>query len=226
MTTRGIETIRGSDLWKEASQGTSAHLGGFVSAGRSQAIVLLAAEELLEASTTAYPAPAWEDVSAEDAWTQHVPWRRPDEPRWGAEVVTEIRQRSGLTWEQIARLVGVARRSLHLWAKGRSISAPNADRLRQVLALVRSVDTGDPKTTKDRLLTPSDHGQSLFEAFTVERGTREARAKRRPPRLSPEVRERRRAFSFVELLGEAEGDDVPPATGEPLPAIPLRPLNP
>lgn len=75
-----------------------------------------------------------------------------------ASAVLEVRRRSGLTWEQLATLFGVDRRSVHLWAAGRPLSAANAERLNRTLALVRRVDRGTPSATKTWLLSPGPDG--------------------------------------------------------------------
>lgn len=75
-----------------------------------------------------------------------------------ADAVREVRRRSGLTWEQLASLFSVDRRSVHLWASGRPMSAPNAERLNRILALIRRADRGTPSATKAWLHSPSSHG--------------------------------------------------------------------
>ena len=37
--------------------------------------------------------------------------------------IAELRRVSGLTWDQLARLVGVSRRTLHFWASGTAVMA-------------------------------------------------------------------------------------------------------
>mgnify|MGYP001033703407 CR=1 FL=1 len=59
-----------------------------------------------------------------------------------SSAIMELRRLSGLTWEQLATLFGVARRSLHFWASGKPVNAPNEERLRRVLAAIRKTDRG------------------------------------------------------------------------------------
>ena len=75
-----------------------------------------------------------------------------------AAAVLEIRRRSGLTWEQLATMFGVDRRSVHLWAAGRPMSAPNAERLNRVLVAIRRLDQGSPSATRAWLHTPAAQG--------------------------------------------------------------------
>lgn len=56
-----------------------------------------------------------------------------------AAAIREVRERAGLTWEQLARLFGVSRRSVHLWAGGGRMTAANEESLLRVAALVNSM---------------------------------------------------------------------------------------
>lgn len=75
-----------------------------------------------------------------------------------AAAVLEVRRISGLTWEQLASLFAVDRRSVHLWASGRPMSAANAERLNRILAVLRRADRGTPSATKAWLHAPTSHG--------------------------------------------------------------------
>ncbi len=144
------------------------------------------------------------------------------------EAVGEIRRRSSLTWEQLARVFGVGRRSVHFWARGARPSAENAERIGRVLRIVRELDTGNPDRTRAALLDASSHGHSIFEllcdgrdpeAALLSRGVgmterhepsgRQAPAHRRPPPLSATERRRRQLSNLDDLLGgfdvDAEG---------------------
>lgn len=80
-----------------------------------------------------------------------------------ADSVLEVRKRSGLTWEQLASLFGVDRRSVHLWASGRPLSAQNGERLGRVLGIVRRGDRGTPSATKAWLTTPGPNGRTPLD---------------------------------------------------------------
>lgn len=87
-----------------------------------------------------------------------------------ARSVRSLRQRSGLTWEELARIFGVTRRTLHNWSVGGQLSATHARDLARVIALVHDVDTGNPKTTRSSLLAPRENGTTLFDRLVVRRG--------------------------------------------------------
>lgn len=76
-----------------------------------------------------------------------------------ATAVLEVRRRSGLTWGQLASLFGVDRRSIHLWASGRPMSADHAERLNRILGVLRRADRGTPSATKAWLHSPTSHGR-------------------------------------------------------------------
>ena len=150
------------------------------------------------------------------------------------QAVGEIRRRSGLTWEQLARVFGVGRRSVHFWARGARPSAENAERIGRVLRIVRELDTGSPDRTRAALLDASSHGRSIFEllcdgrdpeaalmsrgveiAGRPERSDPRARRNRRPPPLSATERRRRQVANLDDLLGgfDAEAEGLPAIGG-------------
>lgn len=63
------------------------------------------------------------------------------------ECVLEIRRLSGLTWDELAKVFGVSRRSIHNWALGDRLTDENADKVRRVLANVRMVYDSSPART-------------------------------------------------------------------------------
>lgn len=79
--------------------------------------------------------------------------------------VRALHDRSGLTWEEIAELLGVKRRSVHFWAKGQPISATNARHLNELWQLVVALDVGDPSATRRKLLSPDERGNTPVRAF-------------------------------------------------------------
>lgn len=79
------------------------------------------------------------------------------------EAIAELRSLSGLTWEQLARLMGVSRRSLHLWASGKPMAATNEEKLARVLAILKQLDRGAAAANRAWLLAPSSEGQLPFD---------------------------------------------------------------
>jgi hypothetical protein len=71
-----------------------------------------------------------------------------------AEAIAELRLLTGFTWDQIARLFAVSRRSVHLWASGGVMSRENEEHLHRVLGIVRRSDCGRTDSIRAALLTP------------------------------------------------------------------------
>lgn len=86
----------------------------------------------------------------------------PLRPR-GRSAISELRFLSGLTWEQLARLLGVARRSVHLWASGMALSPMNEERLLRVLATIRQVDRGGAAANRAALFAEHHGGVVAFD---------------------------------------------------------------
>jgi transcriptional regulator with XRE-family HTH domain len=74
------------------------------------------------------------------------------EPSPSGDALAELRRLSGLSWEQLARMLGVSRRALHFWANGKAIARSNEEHLQRVLAVVRSIDRGSTAATRTALL--------------------------------------------------------------------------
>jgi transcriptional regulator with XRE-family HTH domain len=76
----------------------------------------------------------------------------PEEETKTSSAILELRRLSGLTWEQLANLFDVRRRTLHFWASGKPVNGPNEERLRRVLAAVRSTARGTAAGNRSLLL--------------------------------------------------------------------------
>lgn len=74
--------------------------------------------------------------------------------------IHELKKLSGLTWEQLARIFNVSRRSLHFWASGKPMTPFNEEHLRRLLATIRSIDRGSPDINRSALLQPQ-HGSTI-----------------------------------------------------------------
>jgi transcriptional regulator with XRE-family HTH domain len=85
-----------------------------------------------------------------------APARPPSEPIVPTthEAIVELRQLSGLSWAELARLFGVSRRALHFWVEGKPLSLDNEARLRELLRFVRTHRCNHVSDTRRALLTP------------------------------------------------------------------------
>lgn len=83
---------------------------------------------------------------------------RAPEPQSSSSALMELRRISGLTWDQLARLFGVTRRSLHFWVSGKPLNPANEERLHRLLAMVRKLDRGSARKNRSLLLSVHDGG--------------------------------------------------------------------
>jgi len=65
---------------------------------------------------------------------------------------SELRMLSGLTWDHLATLFDVSKRSLHFWASGKKISATNLEKLNRILAAISQIDTGSRSENRKLIL--------------------------------------------------------------------------
>lgn len=94
-----------------------------------------------------------------------------------------LRDLSGLTWDQIARLFGVSRRAMHLWASGGRMNSYHAEELSSILTAVSAVPADTAAQRREMILAPGADGRTLYEAL-LERHTK--RLGVNAPALPPE----------------------------------------
>ena len=143
--------------------------------------------------------------------------------------ILELHRLTGLTWEQLARLFQVARRSLHFWASGKPRNAANEEQLYRTLATIREIDRGSAIENRT-LLFREQRGQIPFDLLAsgrcaevlalVGRGPGRAPRKLRP--LSPEAQAARTPRPPEDLTGALQ-DRVHEERGRSESATPTRP---
>lgn len=152
-----------------------------------------------------------------------VPMEKPAGP-----AIAELRRRSGLTWEQLARLFGVSRRSLHFWASGKPMAPTNEEHLQRLLAAMRKVDRGSAAANRSALLSAREDESIPFDLLAVGDyeqvvkmlGEGEGR-RARPSRRADEAAAARLPRPPEELVSALQ-DRIQPASGRLLAAKPLR----
>jgi DNA-binding transcriptional regulator YiaG len=140
-------------------------------------------------------------------------------PAASGAAIGELRRLSGLTWDQLARLFTLSRRSLHFWASGKPMAPSNEEHLQRLLAVVRKVDRGSASANRAMLLGVSKGGILPFDLLVegeYERvlsllGNGESR-RISPPTLSKEARAARAPRPPEELV-DARHDRIHPASG-------------
>ena len=75
-----------------------------------------------------------------------------------AAAIMEIRRISGLTWDELASLFRVSRRTLHHWASGKPASAEHEQRAHRLVGTLRQIDRGEAPLTRALLLEPAAGG--------------------------------------------------------------------
>ena len=95
------------------------------------------------------------------------------------DLLDEIKNTSGLTWAQIARVMCVSRRSIHLWLRGNALSAAKEERLHSVLYIVRLLGGRSQLDTRSTLLDKTG-GASIVDLLAAGKdGEAEAVARQR-----------------------------------------------
>lgn len=142
--------------------------------------------------------------------------------------IGELRRLSGLTWEQLAELFGVRRRSLHFWASGSAMTPRHEEHLHRLLAVIRKIDRGSAAANRAALLTADADGNlpidllkhAEYERVVALLGSTGSH-RRSPPMVSAEVRAARRPRPPEELV-DALQEGGPPPSGRLLAASPLK----
>lgn len=74
------------------------------------------------------------------------------------KAIHEMRRLTGLTWEQLAKLFNVSRRTLHFWASGKRLNSFNEEQLNLLLDTIRYIDRGSASLNRNLLLMPLRDG--------------------------------------------------------------------
>jgi transcriptional regulator with XRE-family HTH domain len=82
-----------------------------------------------------------------------------------AASVRGLYRRSGLTWNEIARALGVSRRAVHHWSEGKRPAESHAQRLEDLVRLVGLYELATPESTRGALLAPTSDGASALSHF-------------------------------------------------------------
>jgi transcriptional regulator with XRE-family HTH domain len=163
-------------LEKKPRELTSTSAGGSVIGSRSQ---LTIPRNFLERNNTTalYTTVAWDWLLASEVTTsgfilteissstQEVTQKVHNETR---SAINELRKLSGLTWEQLAKLFNVSRRTLHFWASGKPINSPNEEKLNRLLGILRYIDRGSASLNRNLLLMPGSDGTLPFDLLVAD----------------------------------------------------------
>jgi DNA-binding transcriptional regulator YiaG len=81
-----------------------------------------------------------------------------------AASVRSLHARSGLSWEQLAKLFAVSRRAVHKWAAGGAMNMGNAARLAELHTAIDPLGD-DPAIVRARLIASDDRGKTLLQTL-------------------------------------------------------------
>jgi transcriptional regulator with XRE-family HTH domain len=110
------------------------------------------------------------DVVTDYSGTQADPGcRLVVQERSHAHVIHEIRLLSGLTWQELAELFRVSRRSIHNWANGEPLKIENALAIDEVLRAVQGLRRASAAETRLALLTPLSSGTRALDLLAAKR---------------------------------------------------------
>ena len=100
-------------------------------------------------------------LAAVDRTTSGITLRATGSPEATQKSISELRRLSGLTWEQLAKLFNVSRRSLHFWASGQPLSRFNEEQLNRLLEAIQYIDRGSANLNRSLLLKSSNGNQNF-----------------------------------------------------------------
>jgi DNA-binding transcriptional regulator YiaG len=106
-------------------------------------------------------------VAASEMTTSGVTLASTSSPEVTQKALSELRRLSGLTWDQLAKLFNVSRRSVHFWASGQPLSRFNEEHLSRLLGTIRYIDRGSANLNRSLLLRPDGNGNPLFDLLVV-----------------------------------------------------------
>ncbi|TRV12068.1 MAG: XRE family transcriptional regulator [Microcystis wesenbergii Mw_MB_S_20031200_S109] len=158
-----------------------------------------------------------------------VPKHNPHLFQDSQKAINELRKTSGLTWEQVAKLFNVSRRSIHFWASGQTLASDNEEKLNRLLGVIRYIDRGSASLNRKLLLNPNADGELPLDQLisgeydkvreNLGRGNPLKRPQLTP--LSEEESELRRPLP-PEILIDALQDSIHHDVGRSRPAKTLR----
>jgi DNA-binding transcriptional regulator YiaG len=106
-------------------------------------------------------------VAASEMTTSGLTLTATSSPEATQKALSELRRLSGLTWDQLAKLFNVSRRSLHFWASGQPLSRFNEEHLNRLLGTIRYIDRGSANLNRSLLLKPDSDGNPLFDLLVA-----------------------------------------------------------
>ncbi len=83
------------------------------------------------------------------------------------QAINELRKLSGLTWEQLATLFNVSRRSVHFWASGQPLTSANEQKLNRILDVVEYISRSISSRNRSLLMDIANDGKSYLDLLAA-----------------------------------------------------------
>jgi len=137
-----------------------------------------------------------------------------------SEALFELRLLTEFTWDQIARLFSVSRRTVHLWAGGGPMSRENEEHLHRMLGIIRRADRGRTGDNRAALLSATNPVRKCAFDLLAARDYEDALmalqpsepSQERTPRFAPSAELlAERAPLPLDVLLSGRTDDLPKA---------------
>lgn len=106
-------------------------------------------------------------LAAVEMTTSGITLASASSPEATQKSLSELRRLSGLTWDQLAKLFNVSRRSLHFWASGQPLSRFNEEHLNRLLGAIQYIDRGSANLNRSLLLKPDNNGYPFFDLLVA-----------------------------------------------------------
>jgi DNA-binding transcriptional regulator YiaG len=84
-----------------------------------------------------------------------------------AKAIRKAHEDSGLTWEQLARVFSVSRRSVHAWANGARMNATNVELLMRFVGFLDDFEAASSDERRTGLLAIGRDGKSALDRFRL-----------------------------------------------------------
>jgi len=84
-------------------------------------------------------------------------------PHQTATDVNCLKRISGLTWDQLARMLSTSRRSVHAWASGTTMAAKNQEAVARALSTISTISRGSGTSTQAALMSPLGDGRLVLD---------------------------------------------------------------
>lgn len=84
-------------------------------------------------------------------------------------VIRGLREDSGLTWDQLAKVFGVSRRAAHLWAAGKPMNAGHEELLYRLTTVIKKLPGNTPNEKRAGLLRAQANSRSIYDQIRIER---------------------------------------------------------